>query len=48
MFSQEINKDTLMITITILGEVRFLIRFLHIFHHKFDNTTRDLLCKSNR
>jgi hypothetical protein len=35
----QFNKHTLLIAITKLEEVRFCIRFLHMFHCKYSNAT---------
>jgi len=46
--SLEINKHAYLITINKSLEVRFSIQFLHVFHHRFANTTQTLFYKSNR
>jgi hypothetical protein len=40
--SSEINKHVFLITMTKSLEVRFSIQLLHVFHHRFANTTRTL------
>jgi hypothetical protein len=51
LYLYSVKKSTniaLPITITESGEDRFSIRFLRMFHRRFANTPRALLCKSNQ
>ena len=47
MFSKDINKDVLLITIAKSRKVLFSIRILWMLHNRFANATQVLKCEYN-